>query len=281
MATNMRIGFAGMGIMGAPMAMHLLQAGYPLTVFNRSQEKCEPLVAKGAKKAASFEQLLGSSDVVICMLADAAALIQCLEQVTGEVEAQGIINMGTIGPGESSAVRERVTSLGLHYLEAPVAGSKPAAEAGQLVVLGSGETEWFERVAPVLSCFSKQVFYCGSGNLACVLKLSLNSLLASMTVALCESLALCEQSGVAPNDFFDVLAVTALNAPLYDIKRPLIQNRNYPVQFPLMHMLKDLNLARELLELPLLSASHQQYSQAALQRNEQDYDMSVVREMLP
>lgn len=284
MQTIDKIGFAGMGIMGAAMAVHLLQAGYSITVFNRTQDKCRPLLEKGADLATSFAQLAGSCDVLICMLSDADALHQNLDDISSNVKARVIINMSTVSPHESNELRRRSEILGLNYIEAPVAGSKPAAEAGEMVVLCSGQSESVEQYKSLLSCFSKQIVYCGEGSRACSLKLSLNALLANMTLALCESEVICERLGVEPDLFFETLAMTALNSPLFNIKRPLMTQHEYPAQFPLTHMLKDLNLIQTALDdmdlgLPLLQAARTQYVNVSTQVDASTRDMSIVREL--
>lgn len=284
-----KIGFAGLGIMGQPMAMNLLGSHYELSVFNRTQSKCEALKQQGAKIAGSFSELFTHCDIVIANFSDGdvlSAQISTLEGADSSFSASGLINMSTISTTNSDEFRTRLNALGLQYLEAPVAGSKGAAEQGSLVILASGRSQWLEAVSGVLQCLGQQIFYLGETHQACIVKLGLNSLLAAMMVGVNEALALVEKAGVTGEKFMEVLPLTALNSMLFQVKRAALIDNDFSPQFPLKHMCKDLGLIADLradnsIELPVMNSVATVYK-AAMQRNpeNQNRDLSVIREAL-
>lgn len=284
----MKIGFAGIGIMGLPMATHLLNSGYALTVFNRTPEKYTTLLEQGAQSAPSFSELLATCDIVICVFSNDAVLKHYLDQINQQnLNAQVLVNMSTISPNASLGFQTLCESMGLAYVEAPVVGSKPAAENGQLLILASGNKQAIQRCEAPLSAFSKQIVYCGPSAEACNVKLVLNTLLATMTVALSEALLSMERLQFNSETFLRIMESTPLHSLLFQIKGPLITQRTYPTQFPLEHMHKDLKLALDLFTnngiTPLLSKCVVRiYDEAIGNCNEEpsNRDMSIVAQTI-
>lgn len=244
----MRVGFLGTGVMGQPMVERLLAAGHRVVAYNRTREKAERLRPAGAEVADRPEEAISAGEVVILMLADAAAIREVLLSPAARTRLAGrtVIQMGTIGPQESQALEQDITARGGEYLEAPVLGSKAEAEAGRLIVMVGASPEQFGRWTDLLSCFGPKPRLVGPVGQAAALKLALNQLIASQfaTFALSTGFVLREQIPV--DLFMEVLRESALYAPAFDKKLPRILKRDFAhPNFSARHMLKDVGLFLE------------------------------------
>jgi len=176
-AIHPKVAFLGTGLLGFPMAERLLENRVPLTVWNRTRTKAEPLAERGAAVADSPREALRGADIVILMLTDFPAIRKVLlgPEVLPLVQGRVVVQMGTIAPAESLATAEAVEEAGGRYLEAPVLGSIPQARAAELMVLAGGDAAHLEEVRPVLACFGPLRHIGGVGD-AAALKLALNQL---------------------------------------------------------------------------------------------------------
>mgnify|MGYP000482066133 FL=1 len=244
----MKLSFIGTGLMGRPMATRLLQAGYEVTVYNRTEEKARPLQALGAKLASSSREAVEASTVVILMVADYPACQAVLFPAPDPPDLQGrtVIQMGTISPRQSLQLMASVRERGGDYLEAPVLGSIAEAEKGELVVLvGSSETQ-FDRFQPVFQCFSPRPIYVGVVGQAAAFKLALNQLIASLTAGFAFSLNLIRKRNIPLDLFMDVLRRSSLYAYHFDKKLSRLWNEDYSSPtFPLRLLYKDVGLMIE------------------------------------
>lgn len=244
------IGFLGLGIMGAPMAANLIRAGYKLTVWNRTADKCRQLVDLGAQQAASPREVVAASDITIAMLADpAAAEAVCLgpDGVTSGIGAgKGYVDMSTVSPETSRKLAEAVRATGALFLEAPVSGSKKPAEDGTLIILAAGDRQLFDQVQPLFEAMGKKNLYLGEVGRGARMKLVVNMVMGGMMTMLCEGLALGSKAGLESTDILDVLNSGAMENPMFKLKGPLIAQGVFPTAFPLKHMQKDLRLALDL-----------------------------------
>ncbi|CAD6238189.1 unnamed protein product [Miscanthus lutarioriparius] len=156
-----KVGFLGLGIMGAPMASNLINAGCDVTVWNRTKSKCDPLLSVGAKYEPSPAQVASSCDVTFAMLADpqSAAEVACRSSGAAEGLApeKGYVDVSTVDGATSKLIAERITSSGASFLEAPVSGSKKPAEDGLLIFLTAGDESLYKRVAPLLDVMGKVI----------------------------------------------------------------------------------------------------------------------------
>ncbi len=241
----MQIGFIGIGLMGLPMAQRLLEAGLPLTVYNRTPGKLEGLKEKGAVIAPTSAALIHDCDCIILMVTHAAAVREMLLSDVNRDYLIGktVIQMSTIAPSESRAIGEEVVAAGGNYLEAPVLGSIPEATAGKLMVMVGGAIEQFETYQPILSHFGSSVLLVGGVGTASALKLALNQLIGSLTSAFATSLSFVQQEGVEVDKFMEVLRGSALYAPTFDKKLQRMLEQNYAnPNFPTKHLAKDMTL---------------------------------------
>ncbi|MDE2481308.1 MAG: NAD(P)-dependent oxidoreductase [bacterium] len=201
----MNVGFAGIGLMGEPMARNLLRAGTPLVVWNRTPEKCAALAAEGARVAATSADLFAGAPLVILMLSDERAMDDVLGRRTPDfaqrVTGHTIVSMGTTAPAYSRALGAEIASAGGSYVEAPVSGSRGPAERGELVVMLAGEPHDIERVELLLSPIARATYRCGSVPNALTMKLSINHYMIAMIAGLVEAVHGAYAAGV-PLDTF-------------------------------------------------------------------------------
>lgn len=233
--------------MGAPMARRLHDGGYPLTVWNRTAQRADALLAAGAKRARTAADAVQDARIVILMVADPAAVQSVLVEqgVAGAMPAESLlIDCSTVGPVQSrrSAAILADAGKGVRFVEAPVLGSTPAAKSGTLTVLAGGEAGALDEAEPVLRCFGT-VLRIGDVGSANALKLVMNLLFAGVTELLAEALVLAERSGLTRDLVRETLFSSALRSPFLEYKSPQLFERRFEPLFTTELMVKDLDLA--------------------------------------
>ena len=240
----MEIGLIGTGLMGLPMAQRLVSESWSLVAYNRTAEKLEPLRQIGVAIAPTPEILIRACDCVVLMLSDAAAIREVLlsEASRSQLNGKTVMQMSTIAPRESLAIRDEVVAVGGDYLEAPVLGSTPEATAGKLKVIVGGTAEQLEQWRDLLECFGAPILVGPVGTAAAV-KLALNQLIGSLTTAFATSLSFLQQQQAPIEPFMEILRSSALYAPTFDKKLQRMVDRDFTnPNFPTKHLLKDTNL---------------------------------------
>lgn len=247
-----KYGFLGLGIMGQAMAANLIGAGLDVTVWNRTREKCLPLVEQGASLGSSPGEVTAQCDITFAMVADPAAANSLFFERGGVLEGiepgRGYVDISTVDPATSLRIAEAVKTQGGRFMEAPVSGSKKPAEDGTLVFLCSGDKSLYDDAAPALQIMGKKSFYFEQVGQGAQMKLVINMIMGSMMTAFGEGLALGDKAGLAMTDILDVLTQGAIDNPMFRLKGPLMAQNNFPTAFPLKHMQKDLRLALEMAE---------------------------------
>jgi 3-hydroxyisobutyrate dehydrogenase-like beta-hydroxyacid dehydrogenase len=284
------VGFAGLGIMGAPMALNLLRGGQAVRVWNRTPAACAPLVAEGAVAVASPAELAAGCAITFAMLADPAAAqaVACGPGgiVEGLAPGHGYIDMSTVDPQTSASLAAAVAACGGRFLEAPVSGSRQPAEQGRLVIMAAGDRALYDEAAPLLDLLGSKCLFLGEETgLAARMKLVVNLVMGGMMAAFAEGLALSRTTGLATADLLEVLDSGAVANPMFRGKGPRMLADDFAVAFPLKHMAKDLRLAREMaaqagLALPTGTAAHDAFA-AALAAGDGDLDFSAVFRSVP
>jgi 3-hydroxyisobutyrate dehydrogenase-like beta-hydroxyacid dehydrogenase len=255
-----RLGFIGLGAMGGRMARRLLAAGYDLTVHDRTRERARPLEQGGAKFAPTPKRVAADVDVVLSSLTDDAALDEVMFGPEGTLAvarpATIFIEMSTVSPRTSLRLHQAATTKALAVLDAPVSGSTPQAEEGQLVILVGGSEEVYRKCLPILNLLGKESFYMGPAGSGTATKLCLNTLLGVGIQALAEAIALGLRSGLDQQRLLRLLGdITALS-PSQKSKLQLARTGEYPPTFPLRLMYKDFALiSRHALELSVAMPS--------------------------
>jgi 2-hydroxy-3-oxopropionate reductase len=197
-----RVGFIGLGIMGAPMARHLLEAGFPLTVHSRSPAPVDALVSDGAVRATSPAEVAGVSDVVITMLPDTPdvehVMLGDVGVAAGAAAGALVIDMSTIDPGPTRAIAGQLRQHGVEMLDAPVSGGERGAIDGTLSIMVGGHDGAFARAQPILQVMGKNIVHVGPSGAGQITK-ACNQLVVAATIeAVAEALVLAERSGVDP-----------------------------------------------------------------------------------
>ena len=259
----MKVGFIGLGHMGAGMAANLVKAGHDVTVYNRTRRKVEALVAQGAKAASSVSDAC-TGDAVITMLADDDAVESVVFSgggVIGSLPAAAIhISSSTISVALSERLEAAHAKAGQRFVAAPVLGRPDVAAAGQLFVVAAGAPNAVKAAAPLFDAIGKRTFVVSeTPKAANLVKLSGNFLLASVIESLGEAMALMGKAGIDRRQYLDILTSTLFDVPVYKTYGGLIADGQFePAGFaaPLGH--KDIRLtlaAAEDLRVPLPLAS--------------------------
>lgn len=240
------IGFVGTGLMGSPMALGLLGAGFSVQVYNRTPEKLAPLIAAGGTAAGSVAALVRSVDRLVLMLTDGTAIRELLLTPAVDFQGKTVVQMGTIAPQESRDLAVAIGDRGGMYLEAPVLGSIPEATAGKLLVMVGGDPAVMAANLDILRVFGPEPQHIGPVGTAAALKLALNQLITSLTSAFSLSHGFCQREGVPMEALMGILRSSALYAPTFDKKLDRMNRRQFDhPNFPTKHLLKDTRLFLE------------------------------------
>lgn len=281
------ISFLGLGYMGSRMAARLLDAGYPLTVWNRDAAKAQPLAARGAKAAGTPAEAVTGADIVISMLANDEAVREVILGDSGALAAMKagmiLLEMSTIAPGTIREEQAAAQAQGVALLDAPVAGSTPQAEEGSLIVFVGGDEDVLERCRPVLAAMSKAAHYMGPSGSGATMKLINNTLLGVGLQAIAEAIALGRKAGLDQGQLLDVLGQTTVVAPAHKGKLKNAATGEYAANFPLRLMHKDFGLALALgakfcVPMPAAAAAQQMCAAELAKGVEEDFS-AVIRLM--
>ncbi|HWC42393.1 MAG TPA: NAD(P)-dependent oxidoreductase [Actinomycetota bacterium] len=248
MAGGSRVAVVGAGRMGAAMVGTLCRAGVEVVVFNRTRAKAEAVgEATGAAVATTAREAAASAQVVLSSLADDAAVGAAYTGgdgiVAGLQPGAVVCEASTIDPGTVRRLRPLVEDRGASLLDTPVSGSVSTVEAGQLTIMAGGDPDVLDRVRPVLDPLAKQVFHVGELGSGAVMKLTVNSVLHGLNLALAEGLVLAERAGVERSAAYEVFAASVIAAPFVHYKREAFEHPGQPpVAFSLDLVAKDLDL---------------------------------------
>ncbi|MES2365896.1 MAG: NAD(P)-dependent oxidoreductase [Pseudomonadota bacterium] len=259
----MKAGFIGLGKMGAGMASRLCQAGYELTVYNRSRERSQPLIAAGARAAQNIAEVC-DADVVFTMLANDAALSDVTLGPSGILAhlKPGAIHVScsTVSVALSAQLANAHSEKQQGFIAAPVFGRPDAAAAGKLFMVAAGKPELIAKIQPLLDILGQRTFIVSDDpEKANLVKLSGNFLIATVIESLGEAMALVEKGGVDRHQYLDLLTSSIFNVPLYKNYGTMIADRHFePAGFAAHLGQKDMRLvltAAEELKVPLPFAS--------------------------
>lgn len=247
-----KIGFVGLGTMGAPMASNLLKQGYEVIVYNRTAAKCEPLAAQGAVIAATPKEAAEAADTVITMVSDDSSIQAVYEGSDGVLAGLGaaaaktVIDCSTISPSLVKQLADQVAALGASFLDAPVTGSSPAAIDGTLVFMVGGSAEVLSREQDIFECLGKKILHMGPNGSGSVAKLAHNTIVGINNLALAEGFAIAAKSGLPPESFLELVQLGSAGSKAAELKGNKMINHDFSNQFSLALMLKDLKLASSL-----------------------------------
>ncbi len=239
-----KIGFIGLGIMGKPMAMNLIKAGYSLTVYDIRPEVAKEPVAAGAKEAKSSKDVAAQSEVVITMLPNSPEVKEAVLGKDGVLEGAKagliLVDMSSIAPLVSKEVATEVAKKGVEMLDAPVSGGEPKAKDGTLSIMVGGKKEVFEQVEEILKVMGSSAVLVGdigSGNMT---KLANQIIVALNIAAMSEAMVLATKAGVDPEKVFAAIRGGLAGSTVLNAKMPLVLDGNFKPGFRIELHIKDL-----------------------------------------
>jgi 3-hydroxyisobutyrate dehydrogenase-like beta-hydroxyacid dehydrogenase len=245
-----RVGFAGLGRMGAPMATNIAAAGFDVVLWNRSSAKAHELAATiGATVFDKPRELAEHCDVVITMLSDDAASREVFLQPQGlfgaTMGAHYIVSMGTHSPAHIRELSEK--SSGAMLIDAPVSGSVAAAAAAQLLIMAGATEGAIEPVQPVLDAIGRETICFGSVGAGATMKVVVNMLIHGLNQTVAEALVLAESSGIDVADAFRTIENSAAAAPMLGYRKDnYLDETSAPISFALSLARKDVELAMDM-----------------------------------
>jgi 3-hydroxyisobutyrate dehydrogenase len=260
------ISILGMGAMGSRMAASLLKAGYVVTVWNRSADKTLPLQALGARVALTPREAASGAHVVISMLRDdEASRSAWLDSADGALAGMAAgsiaIESSTLTPASVHGLAQAVQSKGVEFLDAPVAGSRPQAEAGQLIYLVGGQAATLQRAEAVLKSMGGAVHHAGDVGSGATVKLMVNALFGIQVAAIAELLGWAKRSGLDASKALEIMCFTPVTSPAAKIAGQAMLAGNFTPMFPVELVEKDFSYALESAsssqsKLPVVHSTH-------------------------
>ncbi len=268
------LGFIGLGIMGYPMARHLLAAGHNVALWSHTIAKAQQLAGEFPDKAtvvASPKDLAAASDTVFFIVGDTAMSQAVMFSDTGLLAGAKpgtvIVDASTVAPSYSLSTSKACSDKGVHYLDAPCTGSKPGAEKGALTFMIGGDKSVFEKTKPFFEPMGKNLYYCGGASLGMHAKLTQNLILSNILQAFNEGMVLATKAGMDPQLMLEVLENSAAKSGLIAFKAPYVFKRDFSTNFSVKWMHKDIGLMldsarQQNVPLPLTALTHQLFQVA-------------------
>jgi 3-hydroxyisobutyrate dehydrogenase-like beta-hydroxyacid dehydrogenase len=279
-----RVGFIGIGLMGSQMSRKILEAGYPLTVWNRKKEKTGPLISAGAKWADSPKAVTQASDVVITMVTDSTASEEVICGKNGVLEGahagMTLVDMGSIAPEMSRSIAERARAKGIPMLDAPVTGNPRVASEGKLGIMVGGPRETFDTCLPIFERMGVKIIHVGENGKGTTLKLINNLIMGVAIQAVAEALVLAAKAGIDPQKVMEITSVGGARTGAMETRGGRMIQHDFSPHFSANNMHKDLSSALKLAEevgvsLPATSISREML-RAAKSQGKGDMDSCVV-----
>jgi 3-hydroxyisobutyrate dehydrogenase-like beta-hydroxyacid dehydrogenase len=278
------IGFIGMGHMGSHMAQRLLDAGYQVTVYDRTEEKAKALGQRGARVAHTPKELAATCQVVMACVTNDEAQHDVMFGPDGALAGvQGgsvIIDLSTVSPDASRRLFQAAKEQGIPMIDAAVSGSVPQVDQGSLVIFVGGEHKTYQECKPILDVLGQNSFYMGASGMGTTMKLVVNTLLGLGMQALAEAIALGEKAGVEKGLLLDVLGQTAVLTPGQKSKLENVRREQYPTNFALSLMHKDFSLVLSQaydvsVPMPATAAAQQMYTAAMAKGMDADFSIMI------
>lgn len=277
----MKVGIIGLGMLGNAVALHLLDLGFEVTVYNRTQEKTRQAKEKGAKVATSPKEIAENSELIITIVKDANAVKEISFEKDGIIEGSHekliVADMSTIDPSESKNISKKFQEHNIHKLDIPVMGGPNVAITGDLVMMASGNKESFDHCKNVFEKIANKVFFLGESGVAHSIKLAMNLQITMLALALSEGITLVKKANVDPKIFLEILNSTYFKTGMSEKKAFKMINGKYDTTFTLANLKKDISTitsAAESLgiELPMIKKAEEVYENAVKEGfGEMDY----------
>lgn len=227
----MKIGFIGMGVMGRPMALHLLKAGFDLAVYARRPESAQALTEAGAAWCATPAELARRSEIVFTIITTGADVEQAALGQDGLIEGFApdsiLVDMSTIAPGIATRIADRLAEKGVHMLDAPVSGGEQGAINATLAIMAGGEAAILERVRPLFEVLGKTIVHIGGNGAGQVAKACNQLIMVAAIQASAEAMALANAAGVDPAKVRQALMAGSAGSRVLDVMGGRMADRNF------------------------------------------------------
>ena len=266
-----KIGIIGLGMLGNAVALHLLDIGFKVTVFNRSKDKTNQVRERGAIVLDSPKEVAEKSELLIIVVKDADAVKEVAFEENGIVKAKNdeliVADMSTIDPSESKSISEKFLEFGIQKLDIPVMGGPNVAITGDLVMMASGDKTSFEKCKDVFEKIANKVFFLGEKGVAHSIKLAMNLQITMLALALSEGITLVKKADVDPKIFLEILNSTYFKTGMSENKAFKMIDGKYDPTFTLENLKKDIttmtSAAKSLgVELPMIQKAEEVYGNA-------------------
>ena len=283
------LGFLGLGIMGYPMAQHLLKAGHRVALWTHTTAKAKELAKEGNGIAcATPKEVAQQADCIFYCVGDTAMSEQVALGPDGIIEGAKpgtvVVDASTVSPSGSRKIGKALAEKKIDFLDAPCTGSKPGAEGGRLTFMVGGDKAVFEKVKPYFEPMGKNLYYCGGPGLGLQAKLTQNLVLSNILQAFNEGFVLATKGGVDPKLMLDILENSAAKSGLIAFKAPFVFKRDFSTNFSVKWMHKDIGLMLESgneLDVPLpLTSLTQQMFRSAIAKGYGDDDICSTIKVL-
>ena len=263
-----KLGFLGLGIMGAPMARHLAETGHEVSVWSHNPEKARSFAEKhGATFCPEPRNVARQSECSFLCVGDTAMSREVIlgekGLASGAASGSVIVDCSTVSPKESVEMAGQLTKQGVDFLDAPCTGSKAGAEGGTLTFMVGGNKEVFDRVTPYFQAMGKSLHYCGEQGMGLRAKLTQNLILGNLLQAFNEGLVLSTKAGLDPELMLDILNNSAAKSGFISAKAPAVFRRDFQTNFSVRWLAKDMSLMLDAAEelgvpVPITALSRQQ-----------------------
>ena len=267
----MNVGIIGLGMLGSAVALHLVDSGFKITVYNRTRDKTKQFEEKGVTIASSPKELAEISDLVIIIVKDANAVNEVSFGNVGIVEGKHknliVADMSTISPTNSKDIASKFSEHGIQKLDIPVMGGPNVAITGELVMMGSGKQKTFESCKNIFETIANKVFFLGENGVANSVKLAMNLQITMLALALSEGITLVKNAEVDPRIFLKILNSTYFKTGMSEKKAFKMIEGDCPPTFTLRNLKKDISTivdtANELkIKLPMTEKAEELYEDA-------------------
>ncbi len=282
------IGFIGLGIMGKPMCLNLLKAGFKVTAYNRTKSKINEVVSAGGNAADSPQVVAKHSDIIITIVSDSADVEDVILGENGVIHGARtgsvVIDMSTISPSVTQNIAAQLAEKNVDMLDAPVSGGDTGAIAGTLAIMVGGTKETFQRCLPIFKAMGKTITHVGSNGKGQTVKLC-NQILVSVTnMAVCEAVLFAQKSAVDPDVMIEATKNGAAGSWQLANLGPKMVARDFAPGFMIDLQQKDLRLALEAaremhLPTPALGMVHQLFAGCQANGEGQDGTQALIKSL--
>lgn len=266
-----KIGIIGLGMLGNAVALHLLDVGFDVTVYNRTKEKTIQVKEKGGKVVSSPKEIAENTELIIIVVKDADAVKQVSFGNKGIIESKNekliVADMSTIEPSESKNISKKFQEYNIQKLDIPVMGGPNVAITGELVMMASGDKTAFDNCKKVLEKIANKVFFLGGSGTAHSVKLAMNLQITMLALALSEGITLMKNAEVDPKIFLEILNSTYFKTGMSEKKAYKMIDGEYTATFTLSNLKKDISTITKMskslgIKLPMIEKAEEVYDDA-------------------